>query len=341
MTGATGGPSKPPTLYDVARLAGVSHQTVSLVLRGNSVVTGATKERVTKAVSELNYRPNASARSLALGTSHRIGTLAYDMTQAGPSQTLRGAGDAAREAGFVLDVVNVNSYDPGALSEALTILDNQDVAGILAFAPTDELRAAVAARRFSVPLLLDTGPGDLEPDSGFALNAVSIEVILDHLQSLGHEGIAHIAGPSDWFAARVRERAYTTAMRTRGLPVLPVEHGNWSSRSGYEAAMRLDTSMTTAVVVANDQMALGVILALRDRGLRVPEDVSVVGFDDIPEAEFFNPPLTTVRGDFVAHGRRSFNSLLLRIQGHPDEQVTIEASAPQLLIRESSGPRLR
>lgn len=169
------------------------------------------------------------------------------------------------------------------------------------------------------------------------VSGVGLPAIVDHLADLGHRRIAHVAGPANWSAGRNRARGFRDAIEARGLIHAGELHGDWSARSGYEAiASAAELPDATAYVVANDQMAIGAILALKHRGLRVPQDVSVVGIDDVPEAAFIDPPLTTLRLDHHAHGREAVASLISVIEGVQPRRV--ESVLPEIVRRESSGP---
>jgi DNA-binding LacI/PurR family transcriptional regulator len=329
---------KRPTLYDVARLAGVSHQTVSRVVKGHTNVGADIRERVEAAIEVLGYKPNMAARSLATRRTHRVGALVYEMAEVGPSKVMRGAGARAREAGFLLDLVSLAPDDERAIEESIALINQQDLAGLMVFAPTDGVLAALSKVHFSVPVYVESDANELPGSPSPTLNEIGVTMLLEHLMALGHSRFFHIPGPQSWLAARGRERAYVEVLGRHGLSSVGTIRGDWSSRSGYEAAsaMPLDQG-ATAVVAANDQMALGVLAALKERSVRVPEDVSVVGFDDIPESQFFQPPLTTVRLDFEWQGRVAMDRLLRLIpgavRGTPPAPL-----APQLFPRASTAP---
>jgi LacI family transcriptional regulator len=332
-----GRPRKAATIYDVASAAGVSHQTVSRFLKGFEGIRPETRERVMRALDELDYRPNLTARSLKSGRSHRIGALTHEISKVGPSRTAEGASAAAREAGYVLDVVSLDARNASAISESLELIMQHDLAGVLALASTDEMTHAFEHAEFRVPALISAEIDEFTVDQASEVTSVGVPGVVAHLAGLGHRRCIHIAGPATWAAARNRQRAYEGAIEALGMRSLAVLGGDWSAESGYRAIAALDTLPdATAVVAANDQMALGAMLALKERGLRIPDDVSVVGIDDIPEAAFFDPPLTTLRIDFEAQGRSAVHQLLARI-----ERTAPRASPPpqpELMARRSSGP---
>jgi LacI family transcriptional regulator len=331
------GVRKPPTLYDVAALAGVSHQTVSRLVKGHTNIRPEIRERVEAAISALNYKPNLVARSLATAKSHRIGALFFDrLDEVGPTRSVQAASDRAREAGYLLDIVGL---DPRAISEidkALELVSQGDVAGIMVFAPTDAVLTAVLKARFSVPVYIESDTVRPIDKKRPTANALGTRMATEHLADLGHRRFVHIAGPLDWFAARARRDSYDQVIAMRNLESIGVYEGDWSPQSGYEAALRIPHDAgVTAIVTGNDQMALGVLMALRERGLSVPEDISVVGFDDIPESRFFHPPLTTVRIDFDRQGAFAMERLLEMI----DPEINVRPTDPlvaELVLRGSS-----
>jgi DNA-binding LacI/PurR family transcriptional regulator len=333
----SGGP-RASTIYDVAKLAQVSHQTVSRLVKGHTNIRPEIRVRVEAAIEALNYRPNMSARSLATSRSHRIGALVYEIVEVGPAKIMEGAAAGAREAGYLLDIVSLDPHDDRAIQQSIGLINQHDLAGVMVFAPTDGVMSAVEKNvHFSVPVYVESDA--IEPGvSGPTLNEQGVGLILDHLIAWGHRRFFHIAGPTDWFAARGRHRAYEEVLIARGLQSMGVLHGDWTSRSGYDAAlsMPLDQGIT-AVIASNDQMALGVLAAFDKRSVRVPEDISVVGFDDIPESRYFHPPLTTVRLDFDRQGRIAIDRLLRMIDGARVADPIAELK-PELFVRASTGP---
>jgi DNA-binding LacI/PurR family transcriptional regulator len=335
VTLAAGTRKRGATIYDVARLAGVSHQTVTRVLRGFEGIRPETRQRVQSALAELDYRPNMAARSLATNRSRRIGALVYELLQVGPSKTIQGASDAAREAGYVLDVVTVDPGDDDAVESAFDAMRDEDLAGILAFAPTDLLSDRILAARFSVPVLVET-QADLDAAARHtSVSDQGMTQVVDYLVGLGHERFFHVSGPLTWWASRNRVEAYESALARHGLTSCGVIEGAWSAESGYAAglALPLDTGVT-AVVAANDQMALGVLRALSEQGRSVPEQTSVTGFDDMPESAYFQPPLTTVRLDYAHQGRAFMSRMLALLDGR--EAAAIAPATAELVVRSSA-----
>ncbi|KRE21773.1 LacI family DNA-binding transcriptional regulator [Agromyces sp. Soil535] len=329
-------PAKAATIYDVAQAAGVSHQTVSRFLKGFQGIRPETREKVVRALDELGYRPNLTARSLKSGRSHRIGALTHEISKVGPSRVAEGASAAAREAGYVLDLVSLDVANPRAIEESLELITQHDLAGVLALSSTDEMTRAFETTEFRVPVYIDVEVDDTVSSHPSDLTTVGMPALVAHLADLGHRALVHIAGPATWSAARNRILAYETAVIGQGLRSIGILPGDWSARSGYEAVVALPRLPdATAFVAANDQMALGAMLALKERGCRIPDDVSVVGIDDIPESAYFDPPLTTLHIDFEAAGRLSVHKLLAEIEGTEVPQMVVPP--PQLVVRRSSG----
>jgi DNA-binding LacI/PurR family transcriptional regulator len=335
--GNAGGPGKSPTIYDVARLAGVSHQTVSRHLRGLDGIRPATRERVTRALETLDYRPNLTARNLATRRSHRVGALTHEIGQVGPSKILQGASAGAREAGYLLDIVSLDVEDPAAVQQAVNLITQQDIAGLLVFTSTDAMTEVLRTASIRVPTVIDIEDDERLLDPLMIPSDRGLGTVVDHLVSLGHRRFFHIAGPQGWVSARNRELSYERALHAHALTSLGTSYGDWSAGSGYECARRIPRELgVTAVVVSNDQMALGALLALERLGIRVPQDMSVTGFDDTPESAFYHPPLTTVEADFDRTGRAAFQRLQSLIEGGSAPRRT--DSPVRLVVRESSGP---
>jgi DNA-binding LacI/PurR family transcriptional regulator len=336
-----------PVLTDVARLAGVSHQTVSRVLNDSPNVRPDTRERVLSAVRSLDYRPNSAARTLASRRSRTLGVISFDSTLHGPSHMLYGVEQAARVAGFYVSIASLSSQDAPSVQEAVGRLRGQAVEGIAVIASRASTVAGLARSVGDVPTVSigPIGPGQL-PGAGVD-NRTGARAAVRHLLDLGHPTVHHVAGPPDWLEADSRAAGWEEELKAQGSNVVPALLGDWSARSGYEAGRHLAEDRTvTAVFCANDHMALGVLQALHERGRRVPQEVSVMGFDDIPEAAYLTPSLTTVRQDFGELGRRGLELLLGRIREvsqRPDEARRSHTQAaavvaPEIVLRSSTGP---
>ncbi len=329
----TPGPPTTGTIYDIARVAGVSHASVSRYMRGLDM-RPSTKQKIEAALTTIRYRPNLSARALISGRSMRIGALTHEVSQVGPNRIIQAATSAARDAGYLLDVVTLDMADPAELQDALQLLTRHDLAGLLAFASTDGVREVFEHTDFGVPVVI---AAEEEADGAtLAASGHGVVELVDHLVELGHEEFVHIAGPAAWSAARNRLRAVVAALERHGLPPARILHGDWSARSGFEAIAALER-LPTAILAANDQMALGALHALDARGASVPGDVSVTGVDDTPEAAYFTPGLTTLRLDFEAQGREALQALLDRIED-PAAADRAGAPRPSLVVRASTGP---
>jgi DNA-binding LacI/PurR family transcriptional regulator len=321
---------KAPTIYDVAQHAGVSHQTVSRFLSGTGGVRPANRERVEAALVALGYRRNNTARSLATSRTFRLGALVHELSGNGPGRAVQGASEAAREAGYALDIVSLDPFGQDDLPGALELLEGRDLEGILATAPTAAVERALRSLNIPYPIYIDQG-SDEDLERG-------VRAALDHLADLGHRRIAHLAGPAEWRSAQARLDHYLKWMSRRGLAPLPVQNGDWTASSGYAVADQLMAeAQPTAIFVGNDRMALGLMLRLHERGVAIPGDVSIVGYDDVAEAEFFHPPLTTIRQDFDAMGRAAISELILLVEAG-DAGRGVEHPASELIVRESTGP---
>lgn len=340
MTAAAKRP-RPVVMADVARLAGVSHQTVSRVLNGSPRVRPDTRERVLRAVTQLGYRRNAMARGLVSRRSRVLGVVSFDTILFGPASTLLGIERAARSADYGVSIVTLERVDRAGVLHATNVLADQGVDGVIIIAP----QASAAAALHHLPCGLPAVAVQAGQDS--ALPSVAVDQVagarlaVRHLLDLGHETVWHIAGPNDWLEARDRVEGWRQTLEEAGAPVPPVMVGDWSARSGYLAGLTLsEITGVTAVFAANDQMALGLLRALHERGVRVPEDISVVGFDDIPEAEYLLPPLTTIRQDFDEVGRRSMALLLglLETDIGADATLAPQTVSPSLVLRHSTAP---
>ncbi|GAA4877021.1 LacI family DNA-binding transcriptional regulator [Kitasatospora terrestris] len=338
----TAGPdARQPVMADVAKLAGVSHQTVSRVLNGAPHVRPGTRKRVLAAIRELDYRPNSAARALATRRSQTLGVVSFGSTLYGPASMLDGIERAARSAGYFVSVASLRSLDSRSLQEAVDRLRDQGVEGVAVIAPQTSAVSAVTKLSSSVPIVA-VGSGTRSSIPMVSVdNRAGAEAATRQLLDLGHLTVHHLAGPSGWLESQDRQQGWQRALESVGARTPVVETGDWSARSGYEAGQRIARlPEVTAVFCANDHMALGLLRALHEAGRAVPGDISVVGFDDIPEAAYFTPPLTTVRQDFGELGRRALELLVAELSGspHPGTRVRI---APEMVLRRSTGPALR
>lgn len=332
-------------MHDVAALAGVSHITVSRVLNGHPSIRPATRERVLAAIATLGYRRNPAARALVTSRTRAIGVLAPEVAQHGPASSVLAVESAAREHGYH-PLVTSAAVEHAATVAALEFLLDQAVEALVVIAPHETVLAAIRDLEIRVPLVTLQAP---ERAGGIGVDqAAGARMATEHLLGLGHTRIQHLAGPERYLEAAARRVGYADAMRAAGRPPGELLRGDWSAASGFAAGSRLHPE-TTAVVAANDQMAIGLIAALADAGRRVPEEVSVVGFDDVPEAAFVRPALTTVHQDFALVGRRAVEALLAQLGvglPAPAEDAASEDEpaggagviAPRLIVRASTAP---
>ncbi|GGW52740.1 MULTISPECIES: LacI family DNA-binding transcriptional regulator [Streptomyces] len=331
---------RPPTMADVARLAGVSHQTVSRVLGDHPNVREQTRVRVLRAIEEMGYRRNSSARALVTRRTRTLGVVASDTTLYGPASTLFALEEAARAEGYLVSTVSLRRLTVQALAEALDHLSEGGVEGVVAIAPQRSAVEALAELRHPFPVVVvGSGPG-VDIPSVSVDQQLGARLATAHLLAAGHRTVWHLAGPEDWQEAADRAAGWRSTLEAEGVEPPMLLRGDWSPLSGYRAGQELAGWVgrgLTAVFVANDQMALGVLRALREAGVRTPQDVAVVGFDDIPESEFFAPPLTTVRQDFESVGKQGIAVLLDLIEGRPPAAPRI-AIEPQLVVRASTFP---
>ncbi|WP_209560155.1 LacI family DNA-binding transcriptional regulator [Frigoribacterium sp. PvP032] len=322
------------TLFDVAAEAGVSHQTVSRVVNGDPTVRPVTKAKVDAAVEKLSYRPSLTARALASRKTRSIGLISTGFPFYGPSSTMHGFNGAARRAGYQVSMATLDGDDTRAVQQAVDAFVGQAVAAIVLIAPDAQALDVLRSSRVAVPLVTADSVAEDGHHAVSIDQAAGAELAVEHLASLGHRSVAHVAGPEAWMDGRDRERGWRDACERLGLETGPLLRGDWTPASGHRLGLELAGRRdVTAVFCANDQMALGAVHAFCDAGLEVPRDVSIVGFDDVPEAAHFLPPLTTVRQDFEALGRRIMDTVEAVLAGD-DEPV--DAVLPELVVRRST-----
>jgi DNA-binding LacI/PurR family transcriptional regulator len=342
MAEGTGGGSDQrsarPKMADVAQRAGVSHQTVSRVVNDHPFVREETRAKVLAAMAELGYRPNLTARALARRQSDTIGVIAFDTTLHGPASTLFSLEQAARAAGYEVHVVTVPDPQPHAFADAVDRLVAQSVCGVVVLAPQRAAVQVMAGLPTDLPAVAVEGGAAPGVPSVVVDQVEGARLATRHLVELGHRRIAHVRGRQDWIEADARVEGWQRAMADAGLAAPDPLPGDWSARSGYEAGQVLcrDHPDVTGVFVGNDHMALGLLRALAEAGVDVPGQVSVVGFDDVAEAGYLHPPLTTVHQDFAEVGRRCVDVLVARLAGEaPAGPVVVPT---RLVVRASTGP---
>ncbi|MBU2664599.1 LacI family DNA-binding transcriptional regulator [Actinoplanes bogorensis] len=325
-------------MMDVARLAGVSHQTVSRVLNEHPNVSEQTRLKVQAAIAELGYRPDRAARALVTGTSKVIGVVAQNSSLYGPASMLTAFEEAAQATGFAVNVGSVRNLDERSIADAVERHLDQRVAGLVVIAPVAGAGPALAKLPDDVPVV--TIDGDPERSSTLVTvdQVAGARAATEHLLGQGHQTVWHISGPADWFDAAGRVQGWESALREAGREIPPLLTGDWSAASGYRNGQLLARlPEATAVFAANDHIALGLLRALNEHGRRVPGDISIVGFDDVPEAAFYNPPLTTIRPDFDAVATASLELLLAQIDSGTTDSVR-RTIAPALVVRQSVAP---
>ncbi|WP_425465637.1 LacI family DNA-binding transcriptional regulator [Nonomuraea turkmeniaca] len=328
-----------PVMADVAREAGVSHQTVSRVLNDHPNVRPDTRARVEEAITRLGYRRNLVARALVTKRSRTLGVVSFDTTLYGPASTIYGIEQAARTAGYFVSIVSLKTIDTHSVRDAVDYLTEQGVDGVVVVAPQYSASSALESLPAGMPVVAAEGTTHRADVSVVCIDQVEgAKLATRHLLEQGHETVWHISGPPEWLESEGRLQGWRAALEEADRPVPEPLAGDWSPRSGYEAGKSLAAmDGVTAVFAANDQMALGVLRALGELGVPVPEQISVVGFDDIPESEFFSPPLTTVRQDFDVVGRHCIEVLLRQIDVGPTafERLVVR---PSFVVRSSTAP---
>ncbi|GAA3567184.1 LacI family DNA-binding transcriptional regulator [Nonomuraea rosea] len=326
-------------MADVAKLAGVSGQTVSRVVNGNDRVTAETRLKVETAMKQLGYRANIAARALATGRFGTIGVVMFNLSAIGNVRILEAVVSGAQARGYSVSVAVVDAPTEQDVRAAVRGLTDRAVDGVIVI-EARVLDTPHLQLLEEVPLVIaDSRAAHRHPTFGMD-EAAGTRAVVDHLLGLGHATVHHIAGPAGSNPAQRRRAAWQRQLKRSGRAIPPAAVGDWSPQSGYDAALRmLAGDGVTAVFAANDQMAAGVLRAAAELGRRVPEELSVVGFDDLDFAPFLSPPLTTVRQDLAAVGRRCLEHLVARIEGPADSaEVTSRFVRPELVVRASTAP---
>ena len=333
--------SRPPAMSDVAALAGVSHQTVSRVLNDHPSVLPATRQRVLDAIATLGYRRNLAARALVTRRTGTIGVLASGSALFGPTSTLIAIERAARDAGLFVSVATLPQWRAGEVAGVLEHFMTEGVDGVVVIAAHDEAVEAVQAFGTPVPVVMVGPVGLPAPLRSVAVDQYTgARLAVRHLLDLGHRDVTHLAGPLDWFDARRRIEGWHDELTAAGVVAGDPIPGDWSADRGYAVGRELVAGgLPTAVFAANDQLALGLLRAFAEAGVRVPGDVSVVGFDDVDGSAQFFPPLTTVRQEFTALGELCMEVLLAAIAGEAGASAGLIATS--VVVRASSGPPRR
>lgn len=326
---------KKPNIYDVAKLAGVSHQTVSRVINDGPHTKAETRAKVEQAMVELGYVPNAAARALVTSQSKMIGMMVADEIFFGPAGMIHALKNETRKADYFAVSCSVDGTSKESMLEGLKHLRKLGLEAIIVITPQFDNSKNVTQILPNVPsLFIDSQSGEGQLSISLD-NFAGSRIATEHLIGLGHKNILHVSGPTTWQDAEPRIRGYESAMLAAGLTpkVIPAD---WLIETGYQIGMHLDLEKTetTAIVAANDHLALGLMRAFRERNIAVPERISIVGFDDIPEAPFLDPALTTLRPNFEQLGKLAVGLILGSVSA--SETVDNETLYPELIIRNST-----
>ena len=317
-------------IFDVARLAGVSHQTVSRVLNDLPNVRPTTRARVQQAITQLRYSPSPAARALVSRRSLTIGLIVPGTSDYGRASITMHFNVAAREARYSVDTVALLGVEPPTVRAVVESLLRQKVDAIVLI--VDDMSVLDVVREFdiSIPFVAVAASARRSPSIVSIDQYRGARAAVRHLVEAGHSRILHVAGPLRSPDAIDRVRGWRDELAAHRLPAVDPVHGDWSPASGYDLGRSLDVAQATGIFVANDLMAIGVLSALRERDIFAPQDVSVVGFDDLPESAFLMPPLTTVRQDFASLGSLMMQKVLLAIE--EPETVTESTPLPTTLV---------
>jgi DNA-binding LacI/PurR family transcriptional regulator len=335
-TGTAAETANRASIVEVAKLAAVSTQTVSRVANGSPDVRESTRQRVITVMNQLGYRPNSAGRALKRGSFRTIGVITFSLSSVGNMRALEAIALRAARQDFAITLIPVITPTQAGIQGAFSRMGELAVDAVIAIMEVHLLDAATVTLPPGVKVVVvDSDAGDRysvvdNDQSDGAHKAVK------HLLDLGHETVWHVTGPGESFASERRAAAWRKTLTAEGRPVPPVIRGDWSADSGYAAGLRLaDEPGCTAVFAANDHMALGLLRAFREKGRSVPEDISLVGFDDVPEASSYTPPLTTVHQNFADVGNRCVDNVL--------QQIRTNSTAPgvtlvptELVIRQST-----
>ena len=329
---------RPPGMMDVAREAGVSHITVSRVINGHPSVRPETRTRVEAAIQKLGYRRNSVARALKSRRSSTIGVVIVGSELFELPRILLGVETAAKTAGYWVSLASRQGESTSAdLVETLRRLTDQSVEAIAVVTDRPVAVEALSGLSFEVPVAVVMSGSVAHPDLSFVEvdQELGARLAVRHLLGLGHRDIAHLTGALRTFDARARVEGWRAELDAAGAEGALLE-GDFTAESGFRLAHRLcdaDAGPPTAVFAGNDLMAMGVLAAFAERGVRVPQDVSLVGFDDMKGADYLVPALTTVRQDFAHLGRSAIEQLVRMLGGEGAERRSI---TPELVVRQST-----
>jgi DNA-binding LacI/PurR family transcriptional regulator len=338
--------NKKVTIKDVAEAAGVSTQTVSRVINSRPDVSPETRQRVQKVIKELGYSPNVLARSLVKGRSNTIGVVGWGLGYFGPTSILKGVEQKTNELGFSLLLSLIDDFEPSRINDIMDNLLSRQVDGIIWAVPGNDSMVGQLSSRFkhvTVPVVFvnkSKSDDDIVVDLD---NQYGGRLATEHLIEQGYHCVGIITGPCDWWEAQKRQDGWREVMGERDVPDLEMLEvvGDWSASSGEVGLRQLlaKSPQIDAVFASNDQMALGALQAARDMGIRVPDDLGIVGFDDISEAAYFYPPLTTIRQDAETLGAMAVDQMCNIIRAREAGEVykpDVIWAKPRLIVRDSS-----
>lgn len=326
------------TIRDVAAHAGVSHQTVSRVINNTEGVNPDTRAKVDAAISELGYSPNAVARSMARGRTCMLGCISPNLTDFTFASIIEGAESEARKQDYFL--VSSSAADEDTFSELIKqMVGSRRVEGLMVINPYADRRHTLIPDNFPTIFVGAHARGEEKVSSISLDDIMAAHIATKHLIDLGHRRIAMVTGPLVEDCTQDRCAGFQTALDSAEIDYHPelVIHGDWSATSGFEAAMTFlnHTKTPTAVFAQNDRMAIGALRAIRSLGLSVPEDVAVIGVDDMPLASYFDPPLTTMQQDILDIGQKAARMLIQAVE-NPESPVQHQRVKAKLIIREST-----
>lgn len=329
-------PPRAATLHEVAALAGVSHQTVSRFLHNRGPFKPATMERVEAAIKELNYRPNMIARSMRTRETGILAAILPSPVTALPTPTLAAAAEVARRSGYFMEISVIEGPAQDRARRAQELLDSGRLEGVLSLGALPGMSEQPRTPTTTALAILDQYDDKLRGIGPLA-DASVLREIIQALADMGHRRFLHIEGPQDWSSARARRDEYLRSIAELGLESHGVRGGDWTTESGYAAISGLEEdSRVTAVIAANDYLALGAVRAAHDRGWHVPKRLSVIGWDDLATARYTIPALSTVAVDRESQGRSAMERLIALVRNEPAPEPANPVS--RLILRESTGP---
>lgn len=322
-----------PNIYDVARLAKVSHQTVSRVINDSPSLREETRERVQQAMQQLGYVPSAAARALVTARSHMVGILVTDSGFNGPASILHAMQEEARKSGFFAVAASVDPAETDSIKSGLAQLRKLGIEGLIVITPQSDLVSTIDKAISNIPVIYLDSPTGSSKLTATADSYHAARNATRYLIELGHKKLLHVAGPANWFDAVTRRQGFEAECLANEVKPNVIQ-ADWSIAAGFAVGSKLDPSEVTAVFAANDHLALGLLKAFSKRGISVPTDVSVIGFDDIPESEYFDPPLTTLRPNYDEIGRVAMGLMLGQLNS--EAVANTAALIPELIIRQST-----